>query len=140
MLSRWFACFIVLAGSACAAPVPPAATPQTPQTPSVASDRDRPLLTYADTVAAMCGHDPRVGMRLYGCNRPRGPSLVIDGVLLPTDSSVASRHRRDSVTAAQAGREVVELIFAPADDSVAMATYGSRAREGIVILRTRPRR
>lgn len=77
-------------------------------------------------------------MRLYGCNPRRGPLFIIDGVLLPTDSSMGSREWRDSVSAAQRGREVVELILAPANDSSALANYGSRARDGLVILRTRP--
>jgi len=120
----------------CATPSPP--SPST--LPSVTASAARPLLTRADTIAAMCAHDPRVEMRLYGCNPRRGPLFIIDGVLLPSDSSRASREWRDSVSAAQRGREVVELILAPANDSSALANYGSRARDGLVILWTRPRR
>ena len=137
MQRRVLAFCVVLVGGACAASaVPPVAS--TPA-PSAVSLRERPLLTSADTIAAMCAHDPRVGMRLYGCYPPRGPLFIIDGEILPSDSSTASRLVRDRVGAAQSGREVVELILAPANDSAAMATYGSRARGGLVILRTRPR-
>jgi hypothetical protein len=67
-----------------------------------------------------------------------GVLIIIDNAIAVLDSTPESRVRRDSLLVALTGRIIASIEMFPPGDSVALKTYGSRARNGLIIITTRP--
>jgi hypothetical protein len=69
--------------------------------------------------------------------RQGGPLILIDGAVANLDTTMHSRRRLDSLAATVVDQRLVQLQFFPADDTAAWRLYGSRARRGVIVIRTR---
>jgi hypothetical protein len=61
---------------------------------------------------------------------------MVDGRLVGIDTSARGRQTMDSTLKALRGRRITDITIYLAGDSTAMATYGSRASVGLVIIQT----
>jgi hypothetical protein len=95
----------------------------------------------AQEISDACRHRPGARMRLYGCRpdasipRQRDPLYVIDGVVLPTDTSGSGHLMREATIRTLRAEDVEEITVIKPDSAV--TRFGPAARFGAIIIRTK---